>query len=314
MKNLSFLSVSFLIGLFTGCGLTPIEWDDTMLDGPVVNDTSLTDMTFRVSSHPNRATFDRARPVIICVHGYGACTYEWEEFRDYAAVDGRVYTSLVLLGGHGRDIQDLENTTWRDWQAPIMAEYDSLVNLGFTHLSFAGSSTGASFLLEYFSRNAFNGKSVLPEECILIDPIIIPANKTLNIVDLVGPTMGNFPLKLENDAQKRHWYTNRPASTLSQLNDVIEVVRSKLEKGITLPAGSKAKVYKSTNDDSADPASALLIYKGCTDHDGNKIEVEMVDSDLHVFTRLHARVTVSHADSLLQVKTFKEMIDRVVAR
>ena len=103
-------------------------------------------------------------------------------------------------------------------------------------------------------------------------------------------------------------------SVLSQLNEVIELVRSKLEKGITLPAGTKAKVYKSTNDDSADPASALLIYKGCTDHDGNKIDVEMVDSDLHVFTRLHARVTVSHADSLLQMKTFKEMIDRVVAR
>jgi carboxylesterase len=313
MKTLSLLFVCSVTGLFAGCGITPVKVDDTMLDGPLVNDSSLTDMTFRVSSHPDRATFDRARPVIICAHGYGACTYEWEEFRDYAAIDGRVYTSLVLLGGHGRDIQDLENSTWKDWQAPIMAEYDSLVNLGFTHLSLAGSSTGGVLLLEYLSRNAFDGKSVLPRECFLVDPIVIPANKTLNIVDLVGPTMGNFPLELNNDAQKRHWYTNRPASTLEQLNDVMELVRSKLEKGFALPAGTLAKVYKSISDDSADPASALLIYKGCTDRGGKKIDIEMVDSDLHVFTRLHARVTVTHADSVLQQKTFKEMIDRVVA-
>jgi carboxylesterase len=312
MKNIILLSVVALFP-FAGCGVTPINVDDSMLDGPVINDTSLTDKTYRVSSHPDLATFDRNRPVIICAHGYGACTYEWEEFRDYAAIDGRVYTSLVLLGGHGRDIQDLQNSTWSDWQAPIMAEYDSLVKLGFTRLSLAGSSTGGALLLEYFSRNAFDARAVLPEECFLIDPIVIPENKTLNIVNIMGPTMGNFPLKLENDAQKRHWYTNRPASTLAQLNDVIELVRSRLEDGIILPAGTKAKVYKSTNDDSADPASALLIYKGCTDHGGNKIDVEMVDSDLHVFTRLHARVTVTHADSLLQAKTFREMIDRVVA-
>jgi carboxylesterase len=308
------LSAFCLIGLLAGCGITPVEYDDTMLDGPLVTDTSLTDLSFRVSSHPNLASLDRGRPVIICAHGYGACTYEWEEFRDFAAEDGRVYTSLVLLGGHGRDIEDLEASSWKDWQAPIMTEYDSLVTLGFTRLSLAGSSTGGAVMLEYFSRNAFDGKAVLPEECFLIDPIVIPATKTLHIVDMVGPIMGNFPLDPKNDAQKRHWYTNRPAATLEQLNDVIEVVRSKLEKGFTLPVGTRAKVYKSTTDDSADPASALLIYKGLTQRDGKKVEVEMVDSDLHVFTRLHARVTVTHADSVLQKKTFKEMIDRVVAQ
>jgi carboxylesterase len=312
MKNLSLFLLA-LLWAFSGCGIVQVKIDDSMLDGSVIKDTSFTDKSFRVSSHPDQATFDRSRPVIICVHGYGACTYEWQDFRDFAMADGRVYTSLVLLGGHGGGIENLEACSWADWQAPIIAEYDSLVKLGFTRLSIVGASTGGTLLLEYASRKAFDSRSVLPKEMFFIDPIIVPSDKLLHIITVVGPMLGNSPLDLHTDEQKRHWYTNRPASTLAQLNNLIELMRGRLEKGLSLPAGTNAKMYKATTDDSADPVGALLIYKGCTKSNGEKIDVEMVDSDLHVFTRLAARDAASQSDSLLQKRVFKEMVDRVAA-
>ncbi len=298
--------------MLAGCGLTPIDYDSTMLDAVGVDDTSLVDPTFRVSSHPDVATLNRATPVVICVHGYGASTYEWQEFRDFAADDGRVYTSLVLMGGHGRDIEDFQASTWKEWQAPVMQEYDSLVSLGFTRLCLAGSSTGGTVLLEYLSRSAFDNNAVVPEYFFLIDPIIISADKMLTMVDAVGPIIGNSPLEGQTDEEQRHWYHNRPAETLVELNDLIKLVRGRLEKGFSLPAGAGAKVYKSTTDDAADPVGALLIYKGCTTSAGGRIEVEMVDSDLHVFTRLAARPSCTHADTLLQQRVFAEIVDKAV--
>jgi carboxylesterase len=314
MKSEAFFStLSVVLFLGVGCNITPIKYDNSMLDGPLVNDTSFVDFTFRVSTHPDLPSLDRNQPVIICAHGYTACTYEWEEFRDYAKTDGRVYTSLVLLGAHGRDIEDFEGSTWKQWQAPIMEEYDTLVKLGFKRISLAGSSTGGTLLLEYLSRNAFTDKAVLPEQFFFIDPIVVPSDKLLHIVNVVGPILGNSPQEFTNDKQKRHWYTNRPTSTLAQLNDLCELIRNKLEDGFSLPAGSFAKCYKSKVDDSVDPVTALLIYKGLTDAKGGKIDVEMVESNFHVFTQLAARPQASDADRALQHRVFREMIEKAVA-
>ncbi|MBN1761018.1 MAG: hypothetical protein JW863_22005 [Chitinispirillaceae bacterium] len=297
--------------LFNGCGVVPIEYDNTMLDGPVLFDTSLTDPTFRLSTHPELDTFDRDRPVIISAHGYTASTFEWMEFREFAREDGRAYTSLVLLGGHGTTIEDFDGSTWEDWQAPIMEEYDTLVKLGFTRISMAGSSTGASLVLELISRRAFDDRPVLPREFFLIDPIVVPSDKLLHLVSVAGPVLGNSPRDIDNDLKKRHWYTNRPASTLAELNELIELLRGRLEKGFSLPEDSRLKCYKVKVDDSADPVTALLIYKGLTTAGGAKIDVEMIDSEYHVFTQLATRTDATEHDYILQRRAFTEMIDRV---
>jgi carboxylesterase len=168
-------------------------------------------------------------------------------------------------------------------------------------------------LLEYISRNAFSDEPIRPKEFFFIDPIIVPSTKLLHIVDVVGPILGNSPQEFTTDAEKQHWYTNRPASTLIQLNDLCVLMQGKLEDGFSLPSGARAKCYKSKTDPSVDPISALLIYKGLTDASGGKIDVEMEESNLHVFTQLAARAQVSNADRALQQRVFKEMIDRAVA-
>jgi hypothetical protein len=58
-----------------------------------------------------------------------------------------------------------------------------------------------------------------------------------------------------------------------------------------------------------------LTHANFTDHsDGSRIEAEMVDSKLHVFTRLQGRPNYSAADVALQEKTFAEILDRVSGR
>jgi carboxylesterase len=312
MKKILPAGLLFTGALLVGCGITPIEYDDTNLDGEVYKDTSLTDPTFLLSGHPELDTFNREKPVIIGVHGYTATTFEWVEFRDYAHDDNRAYTSLVLMGGHGLSIDDFDGSTWEEWQRPIMEEYDALVDAGFSHISIAGASTGGAVLLEYLGNSAFDDKEIKPEEFYFIDAIVVPASKLLHIVPIVGPILGNSPNDLQNDIQKRHWYLNRPASTLSELNEIIERVRKQLEEGVVLPEGSRAKCYKSEYDETVDPVSSLLMYKGMREYDNGHIDVEIVESKLHVFTQLAARVDVTEKDIALQQRVFEDMIDRAV--
>ena len=153
----------------------------------------------------------------------------------------------------------------------------------------------------------------MPREFFLIDPIVVPSDKLLHIVSVAGPVLGNSPVAFTTDVEKRHWYANRPASTLAELNELIELLRGRLEKGFSLPEGARLKCYKAKIDDSADPVTALLIYKGVTGADGSKVDVEMVDSHYHVFTQLATRTGATGEDYELQRRVFTEMIDRMTA-
>ena len=88
------------------------------------------------------------------------------------------------------------------------------------------------------------------------------------------------------------------------------MVRKDLQKGVKLPAGCSLKVYKSEKDATADPVSAVLISMGVKNFDNRGIEVEMVDSELHVFTRLALRKDVTQQDILNQLNAFQDMVLR----
>jgi len=128
------------------------------------------------------------------------------------------------------------------------------------------------------------------------------------MVGLLGPVLGYTTVELST-GEAGKWYIYRPQETLKQLMSLINITRLDLEKGITLPDNLYVKVYKSKTDDVADPISALLIYKGLK-YDWSlykNIDVELVDSKIHVFTRLSGREGVTDHDRTLQHNTFKEM-------
>lgn len=306
-----YMALVVILGI-SGCDKTP-PYTDAMLDSGKLFDPSLYHPEKYLTSiaHPNPTSAEKARPVIIACHGYSATTFEWDEFRTWLKPDSnQVFVSQVLLGGHGRSYEEFKQSTWRDWQDSIKSEYERLVKEGYTNINFAGSSTSGPLIMELVASGYFNGK-VTPKNILLVDPIVIASNKTLSLVGILGPMLGYIDTG-NSAAEDKYWYHFRPQETLQELQTLLNRVRKDLEKGVTLPAGCAMKVYKSKKDDVADPVSAVMIYKGMRTASGGLIDMDMVDSRLHVFTRLDLRTDATDKDWMNQQKTFQDMENRVL--
>ncbi len=306
MKLFIYLTLS--ICLFTACKksekLPPID-NAIDLDGTTINDSSLTHPEkFLLSvANPSPTIEDKSTPVFIAVHGFTATTFEWLEFKNFVKNNGNALISVVLLGGHGRDYSDFKKATWEDWQAPIITEYNALRALGYTNISLIGSSTGCPLLLEAISANKLN-TDVL-KKVFFIDPIIVPSTKILTLISAVGPALGYSESSMEK-GENGFWYRFRPYQALEQLNTITQLMRKKLEDGITLPDNVSLTVYKTKKDDAADPISAALLYNGITNKENLKVTI--INSELHVFTRLQGRDTITANDIELQNKVFNEIL------
>ncbi|MFB6317880.1 alpha/beta hydrolase [Saccharicrinis sp. FJH54] len=255
---------------------------------------------------------DVSIPVLIAAHGYTATPFEWFEFASFLSKqDSPVYISRVLLGGHGRDYDSFNKTTWQDWQKPVLDEYEKLYHMGFRNISLAGSSTGCPLILDLIVKNAFDTLCE-PKNVFFIDPIIEPSNKLLNYVGILGKFMPYVEVDV-TDYEARYWYKYRGEKSLVQLNKLLKVSRKNLKKGITLPdATQHSMVWKVERDDSAAPESAKWLYDGVHFSNGSAIDTIMLNSGLHVFTRLKGRMTVSDQDRKLQQETFKTIYQTIL--
>jgi carboxylesterase len=307
--------------ILAACQLVKTECDGECekgwLDGDQIDDdcldTSIVKCLLSDRSPPSESQKESLE-VIIAVHGYSASSFEWGELPAYLATQpesSRIAVSRVVLGGHGRDLDDFQTATWKDWGKPILKEYDTLSALGYKHISFACMSAGCALLMQFLSDGAFDARPA-PDWLFLIDPLVLPADKLLSTIDLAGPILGNSPDEGSKD-ENEHWYVNRPEETLSQLYSLMNLVKNRLEEGFRLPKGTEAMVRKSKHDKSADPAGILLVYKGMRKADGTHVDAKLVDSRLHDFTRLALRTQkLTAADTALQKATFREMADRVL--
>lgn len=297
------IAVVFTLG---ACNPTPDIDNETMLDGNQIFDLSLSQPENYLISvkMPNPTETDKNTPVIISAHGYTASTFEWDELHDYADAKGTFLVSQVLLGGHGRSYADFKASSWHNWQSSIIDEYNKLKNNGFKKIYLAGSSTGAPLIIQMLKSGMFAGDNQL-KGIFLVDPIVVSSNKTLTLVNLLGPVLGYTTVELDSGEQGK-WYVYRPQETLKQLMTLIDITRRDLEKGILITPNLYVKVYKSRIDATADPVSAVMIYKGLR-YEYGKIDVEMIDSDIHVFTRLRGRTNVTAKDVELQQQAFADM-------
>jgi len=298
--------------LFIGCNPTPEIDNATMLDGDQIFDASLDNPAdYLISaSIPNPTDTEKNKPVIICAHGYSASTFEWDEFREIAESKQTFYVSQVLLGGHGRDYTAFKVATWENWQQSIKDEYKKLSDKGFRNIYLAGSSTGAPLIVNMVSSGYFDN-FIKPKGIYLIDPIVVSSNKTLTMVGLLGPILGYTTSVLES-GEAGKWYVYRPQESLKQLMELIDLTRKNLQTGIVLSIGTELKIYKSKIDATADPVSAVLLYKGLKTADGKNVDIEMVNSDIHVFTRLRGRNTTTAKDTLNQQAAFADMEMRML--
>lgn len=284
---------------------------DDLLDGDVIFDASLYQPeNFLVSAkYPNPTADDLNRHILIAVHGYSASTFEWQEFQDWSVNQNSYRISQVLLGGHGRTYADFKDASWEDWKSAIIEEYEKLEQLGYQKISLVGSSTGATLILELLSSDYFDSH-IPPQNTFCIDPIVVSSIKIQSIAGIIGPMLGYVESSVEGNETK-YWYKFRPHETVSELNFVMKRVQKKLENGITLPNSTYMKVYHSKNDPTASSTSTVLIYKGTKTAQNGPIDVEIMDSDIHVFTRLALREGVTSKMRTNQQHAFNEMANRL---
>lgn len=306
MKILLFILLLFI----TSCNNTPSITDQD-LDGNVLFDPSLYQPEkYLVSAYkPNPNDQEKQMPVLIAAHGYSASTFEWDELRKYAdSVKSGILISQVLLGGHGRTYADFKSSTWRDWQASILLEYKKLVQAGYTNISFIGSSTGCPLILNLLYENTLS--QIPPHQIILIDPIIVPSNKMLSLAGIVGPMIGYTSVDFDSELERKHWYHYRPQETLQELLDIITEVRQELESGITLPTQTDISIYKSIYDEVADRISGILIYNGIKSNPMSSKDIYMINSHVHVMTRLQGRNNITDNDISIQKNIFNQIIEK----
>lgn len=307
----TFLSLFIIAILGLSCSSEPSITKDMLDSGTFFDPLLYKPERYLVSKAiPKPTPTQAARPVIIACHGYSASTFEWDEFRTFLGGRTDVYLSQVLLGGHGRSYDDFKNSSWRDWQQAITDEYEALSQAGYQNISLLGSSTSGALLIELVSSGYFAGK-VTPRNLLFVDPNLISSDKTLSLIGVVGPMLGYIDTK-QPAAEDKYWYHFRPQETLQQLQKLLTVVRKDLEKGVTLPANCSVKIYKSKKDPTTDPVGVVLMYKGMKTADGKPISVEMINSDLHVYTRLKLRESITTNDQANQTATFADLVVRVL--
>lgn len=308
MKQLFTLAVITI--LFSNCGKEPTIRADYLGGGTIKDSSIYNPQAFLLSvSKPNPTAAEALKPVVITCHGYTASTYEWSEFRAWSAGRTDFLISNVLLAGHGTTYEDFKKSTWRDWQASIKTEYTKLVAAGYKNINFAASSTSCPLLLDMI-HSGFFGNSSNKINLFLIDPVIIPSNKSLSLIGIIGPILGY--VESEDEAgEEKFYYHYRPQETLQQLQDLLNVTRGQLQSGYRLPANLALKVYKSKKDPTADAVSAVLIYNGLKTAAGTPIDLEMIDSEIHVFTRLNLVPNVTVLDRQNQLHAFQEIVTRI---
>jgi len=308
MKKILVAAITLLV--FAGCNKTPVV-PANELGGGVIMDPSLTDpAAYRISvSQPTPTAAQAQIPVIICSHGYSASTFEWDEFRTWANGTSKYYIDQILLAGHGTTYAAFKASTWHDWESTIVDEYNLLVSEGYKNIDFAASSTSCTLMLDLIHSGLFNNAGTTVH-IFLVDPIIIPSDKLLSVAGIVGPMLG-YVTADNAPGEDVYYYHYRPQETLQQLEDVLNTVRGELQNGLTLPKNVYVKVYKSIKDPTADPVSAVLVYNGVKTFDGNRIDINMINSDIHVFTRLSLVPNVTALDRQNQVYAFNDITTRI---
>lgn len=317
MKFVIFSVVIFFICLCWVFYWPTPPYEAHWMDSPNTRD-NLFDHPELLVSKRSLTNADLERPVIIAVHGFSACTFEWREFQNYAQENSNVLVSTVLLGGHGRDFQAFKKSSKEDWGKPILDEYNALVGLGFRNISFAGASTGASLVLLSFMDGRFD--SMPPRHLFLIDALVIPQNKSLKFAPYVqtwlykdGLVNKNLDADVDLNLFERNWIQARSYHSLSELALLSSHLKRKLHHGFSIKVPTSVHVFQSEYDRIVDPVSAELIYKGLHHPETSTaaVTLQFVESKRHVFTQLAIYKSPSENEVALQKKTFDFMIQQV---
>ena len=96
--------------------------------------------------------------------------------------------------------------------------------------------------------------------------------------------------------EQDHWLPIRPKKALLELQTLFKTTQQSLTEGIAFGSHTRVSLFQSVDDPIIDPASIDYIYSGLTKKTACTISKTMIDSSLHVFTRLAGRTTITEQD------------------
>lgn len=271
MRFSSFLA-SVITLLLVGCGL-PSPVPGELDDGLRPHRSRLVSQELSAPTEAQKAT-----PVVIAAHGFNATEFETSLAAERLRARG-VLVSEVLLGGHGTSLADFSQSTWRSWQAPLLAEHAALEARGFTAIGFLTTSTGGTLLVEALGRGAL---TPAPARIAMVAPLIDVApggGRLIGYAGLLSWLGVNGQAVERTGASKGNWYHFRPSAQLIQLVDLMEVTKGHLRAGVPLAKGTSVLIVQSTRDPTVDPKSAEHVRLGLR---GGSVQVEYLESGLHV--------------------------------
>lgn len=251
----------------------------------------------------------KQQPVIIAVHGFGSSPFETQELKTYIEQHSTAHVSSIYLGEHS-NISAFQSSKWTDWLKPIIDEYNHLVNLGFEHIILCGCSTGATLILQGLHLKLFPSSGVI-KDIILIDSLVKSRSPILTLMPFLAPFIYAQQLNLNNQEQQ-HWLPFRPTTSLTELAYLIKNTQQILEKGIQFSSNITISLFQSSNDPVIDPSSMMLIFNGLTKKTACNISKHMIQSYLHVCSRLKGRDTITKQDKDNQEFIFNYILNKCI--
>jgi carboxylesterase len=235
-----------------------VSYEDDWLDSPLTRDINIDNPNRLVSmSIPNPTPAQKLQPVMVLVHGFSASTFEFESFKKaMSASEPSVLFSNVILGGHGQDHEAFRRATYADWLAPIVAEVQALVALGYERIYMVGLSTGATGILHVLLDG------LLPTESLrglfFVDIFITPKDTNLHIVPYIQYVVKNTRSGASRPIETRHWYVNRPTSALVQLLALTKTVQTQLTQDAQRNT-PPILLFTSDNDPTSDTIGSDVV-------------------------------------------------------
>ncbi|MGA0242124.1 MAG: alpha/beta hydrolase [Candidatus Marinamargulisbacteria bacterium] len=283
---------------------TPLDYESHWLDSPETIDPALTDPSYLVSNKKHPTNDNLHQPVLVLVHGFTASSYEFNYFKAHLTrLVPNIQYSTVVLGGHGRDYNAFKKSTAMDWGQPIKDEVNALIQQGYQSIYLLGVSTGGTLLLNQLLDGNFTHPAV--RKLLLVDPYLIPKDKLLYITPYIQWLIPNTVSGATHPRVQRHWYTNRPLSSLAQLLRLLTTVQSKLRVSKSdnlLPV----QVFVSKHDPVADARSVTLLQDAL-----GHVEVVENNTNHHVIIEPSAKDDWSETDKIALDQVMRTMAEAI---
>ncbi len=248
------------------------------MESKLTSDSSISDPLARISTRIlNPTPQQQQQTVCVLVHGFSASSFEFKAFKQaMLKKDPNLFFSSVVLGGHGRDYEAFKAASYQDWLTPVTEELRALSQKGYQNIVLFGVSTGASGILHLALNHAFDDVPI--RQIILMDPYVLPVNKTLHLVPWLKYIIPNTRLEDVGVLGTQHWYTNRPAQSLHQLLKLVTVTQADLANysgDFMIPV----RIYTARGDSTADTRGADMILNALG---SNVVSIDRYESNHHV--------------------------------